>query len=47
MNYAFAFTTVFYALIGAAGYLMFGDDVSDEVSSLSVLMIPQAPDCIL
>lgn len=37
MNYAFTFTTVFYALIGAAGYLMFGDDVSDEVSCLVIL----------
>ncbi|VDB99826.1 unnamed protein product [Peniophora sp. CBMAI 1063] len=39
MNYAFTFTTVFYALIGAAGYLMFGDDVSDEISQ-NLLGIP-------
>ncbi|KZV75580.1 hypothetical protein PENSPDRAFT_571205 [Peniophora sp. CONT] len=39
MDYAFTFTTVFYALIGAAGYLMFGDDVSDEISQ-NLLGIP-------
>jgi vesicular inhibitory amino acid transporter len=29
------FATVFYALIGMAGYLMFGDDVSEEVCGLT------------
>jgi hypothetical protein len=30
-----AFATTVYALIGTAGYLMFGNDVYDEVTSLS------------
>jgi hypothetical protein len=29
-----AFATVVYALIGTAGYLMFGNDVYDEVTGL-------------
>lgn len=42
MDYAFTFTTFFYALIGAAGYLMFGDDVSDEVSKRAIPSCPCA-----
>ncbi|KAA1468661.1 hypothetical protein DENSPDRAFT_857446 [Dentipellis sp. KUC8613] len=32
MNWAFGFATFIYALIGAAGYIMFGNNVSDEIS---------------
>ncbi|KAI9434136.1 transmembrane amino acid transporter protein-domain-containing protein [Lactarius psammicola] len=32
MNYSFGFATTVYAAIGIAGYLMFGDNVSDEVT---------------
>ncbi|KDQ09240.1 hypothetical protein BOTBODRAFT_37148 [Botryobasidium botryosum FD-172 SS1] len=32
INYAFAFSTFVYALMGAAGYLMFGRSVHEEVS---------------
>jgi len=32
INYAFGIATVIYSVIGAAGYFMFGDAVSDEVS---------------
>jgi len=32
INWAFAIATLIYAIIGYAGYLMFGSDVSDEVS---------------
>ncbi|KAF8640666.1 hypothetical protein AX17_000323 [Amanita inopinata Kibby_2008] len=32
INWAFAIATIIYASIGYAGYLMFGDDVSDEIS---------------
>lgn len=32
-----SFATVFYALIGAAGYAMFGDGVDAEVSFLESL----------
>lgn len=39
MNYAFAFATAVYALIGSAGYLMFGNDVYDEVSQ-NLLHVP-------
>jgi len=39
MNYAFAFATAVYALIGTAGYLMFGNDVYDEVSQ-NLLHVP-------
>jgi len=39
MNYAFAFATTVYALIGTAGYLMFGNDVYDEVSQ-NLLNVP-------
>ena len=31
IDYAFLVSTAFYAIVGAAGYLMFGDSVSDEV----------------
>ncbi|KAF8481230.1 transmembrane amino acid transporter protein-domain-containing protein [Russula ochroleuca] len=39
MNYAFGFATAVYALIGTAGYLMFGNDVYDEVSQ-NLLQVP-------
>ncbi|KAI0068476.1 hypothetical protein BV25DRAFT_1846580 [Artomyces pyxidatus] len=39
MNYAFAFATFIYAVIGIAGYLMFGDDVMDEISQ-NLLQVP-------
>ncbi|KAF9512881.1 hypothetical protein BS47DRAFT_1297084 [Hydnum rufescens UP504] len=32
INYAFAITTAVYGTVGACGYLMFGNDVSDEIS---------------
>ncbi|KAI0321704.1 transmembrane amino acid transporter protein-domain-containing protein [Amylostereum chailletii] len=32
MDYAFCFATIFYTLIGIAGYLMFGDSVHEEIS---------------
>ena len=31
IDYAFLVATTVYATIGVAGYLMFGDSVSDEV----------------
>ncbi|KAI0033111.1 transmembrane amino acid transporter protein-domain-containing protein [Vararia minispora EC-137] len=40
MNYAFGFGSVFYALIGAAGYLMFGDGVHEEISQ-NLLGVPE------
>jgi len=39
MNYAFVFATAVYALIGTAGYLMFGNEVYDEVSQ-NLLHVP-------
>ncbi|KAI0274695.1 transmembrane amino acid transporter protein-domain-containing protein [Gloeopeniophorella convolvens] len=39
MNYSFSFATAVYAIIGMAGYLMFGNDVDDEVSQ-NLLRIP-------
>lgn len=39
MNYAFTFATFVYGIIGIAGYLMFGRDVSDEVSQ-NLLRVP-------
>ncbi|KAI0036699.1 transmembrane amino acid transporter protein-domain-containing protein [Vararia minispora EC-137] len=39
MNYSFGFATLFYSLIGMAGYLMFGNDVSEEVSQ-NLLGVP-------
>ncbi|KAI0033110.1 transmembrane amino acid transporter protein-domain-containing protein [Vararia minispora EC-137] len=39
MDYSFGFATVFYALIGAAGYLMFGDGVHEEISQ-NLLGVP-------
>ncbi|THH20227.1 hypothetical protein EW146_g1101 [Bondarzewia mesenterica] len=39
MNYAFTFATFIYAVIGIAGYLMFGRNVSDEVSK-NLLGVP-------
>lgn len=32
LDYAFLAATFIYAVIGIAGYLMFGNSVSDEVS---------------
>jgi len=40
MNWAFGFATVFYAFIGIAGYLMFGDQVSDEITQ-NLFSIPE------
>lgn len=34
INWAFVVATVIYALIGYAGYLMYGKGVSDEVRDL-------------
>jgi len=39
MNYSFGFATAVYAIIGIAGYLMFGDNVYDEVSQ-NLLQVP-------
>ncbi|KAH9175410.1 transmembrane amino acid transporter protein-domain-containing protein [Lactarius sanguifluus] len=39
MNYSFCFATTVYAVIGSAGYLMFGTNVSDEVSQ-NLLQVP-------
>ncbi|KAH9004396.1 transmembrane amino acid transporter protein-domain-containing protein [Lactarius hatsudake] len=39
MNYSFCFATTVYAVIGSAGYLMFGSNVSDEVSQ-NLLQVP-------
>lgn len=39
MNYSFGFATAVYAIIGIAGYLMFGDNVSAEVSQ-NLLQVP-------
>ncbi|KAI0053292.1 hypothetical protein FA95DRAFT_1552343 [Auriscalpium vulgare] len=39
MNYAFAFATFIYSVIGIAGYLMFGDGVYDEISQ-NLLEVP-------
>lgn len=36
INWAFAIATGIYAILGVAGYIMFGNSVSDEVSGLSV-----------
>ncbi|KAH9082029.1 transmembrane amino acid transporter protein-domain-containing protein [Lactarius deliciosus] len=35
MNYSFCFATTVYAVIGSAGYLMFGSNVSDEYQGYS------------
>lgn len=35
IDYAFLVATAVYATIGVAGYLMFGDSVSDEVGVVS------------
>lgn len=35
INWAFSIATLIYTIIGVTGYLMFGTDVSDEVSSTS------------
>jgi hypothetical protein len=34
IDWSFAIATCIYTIIGATGYLMFGNDVSDEVSHL-------------
>ncbi|KAH9968916.1 transmembrane amino acid transporter protein-domain-containing protein [Russula dissimulans] len=39
MNYSFGFATAVYALIGIVGYLMFGNNVYDEVSQ-NLLQVP-------
>ncbi|KAI0304837.1 transmembrane amino acid transporter protein-domain-containing protein [Russula brevipes] len=39
MNYSFGFATAVYTLIGMAGYLMFGNDVYDEISQ-NLLKVP-------
>ena len=39
LNYAFVVATAIYTIIGYAGYLMFGADVSEEVSQ-SLLYFP-------
>jgi len=39
MNYSFSFATTIYALIGIVGYLMFGNDVNDEISQ-NLLQVP-------
>jgi len=39
MNYSFGFATAVYALIGIGGYLMFGNDVNDEISQ-NLLQVP-------
>ncbi|KAI0307854.1 transmembrane amino acid transporter protein-domain-containing protein [Multifurca ochricompacta] len=39
MNYSFSFATAVYAIIGIGGYLMFGNDVNDEISQ-NLLQIP-------
>ena len=36
INWAFAIATGIYAILGVAGYIMFGNSVSDEVSGSSV-----------
>ncbi|KAF8634006.1 hypothetical protein AX15_001180 [Amanita polypyramis BW_CC] len=43
VNWAFAVATLFYAATGYAGYLMFGDGVSDEISKNLLLTIGYNP----
>lgn len=38
INWAFVVATVIYALIGYAGYLMYGKGVSDEVRDLRFIL---------
>jgi hypothetical protein len=40
INWAFVVATVIYALIGYAGYLMYGSGVSDEVRGLKSVSNP-------
>lgn len=47
INWAFVVATVIYALIGYAGYLMYGNTVSDEVCviyDLSMSLADCSPD---
>lgn len=37
INWAFATATGIYVLLGVVGYIMFGNAVSDEVSSIITL----------
>jgi len=37
INWAFVVASVIYMLIGYAGYLMFGSNVSDEVCSAALI----------
>lgn len=36
IEWAFAIATFIYTIIGVTGYIMFGTEVSDEVSSLQL-----------
>lgn len=37
IEWAFAIATFIYTVIGVTGYIMFGNEISDEVSQLSSL----------
>ena len=47
IDWAFAIATAIYTTIGVTGYLMFGNNVSDEVGAHILLLMPKCTELSL